>query len=344
MSRSCANGPGCWRVPRSSASASGAWEMPPPLSRQAIALAEQSDEPTALARACQTLDVALVEEGVPTDGRHARRALEIFVELGDLSGQSGVLNNMGAMNYWEGRWSEARELYERAAEADTRLGLLVDAAYGDFNVGEILIDQGHLSQGEERVKRAEQVWTGAGDEHGAAFARALLARAALRGGRVDEAWYRYADAAAEHTRLRADADARLARIEALECRLWMNETVEALEGIDRLVDDESELTFVVPLVHRIRGSALAILGNLAGARSELLGSAVEARRRRTDFETARTLDVLCSITPSSDPERSDWAAERDAIFERLGVVVAPALPPGLPTVTSSEDLPPAVVP
>ncbi|MFI5043350.1 MAG: hypothetical protein ACHQDC_01040, partial [Acidimicrobiales bacterium] len=315
------------------------------LSREAIVLAEESGERAALARASQTLDVALVEEGVPTDGRHARRALDIFIELGDLSGQAGVLNNMGAMNYWEGRWSEARGLYDRVVEVSTRLGMLVDAAYGDFNVGEILIDQGLVAQGEERVRRVEQIWRGAGDEHGAAFARAFLPPAAQRPRRVDEAWVLYDEAAGEHTRLRADADARLARIEALECRLWQDGVGEVLEDTAQLVaGDVTELTFIEPLIKRVRGMALAMSGSADEARASLLESVGESRSRRSDFETARTLDVLCAISSPDDVDRPDWTEERDEIFERLGVVRAPALPPGLPGFTSSEDHPAAASP
>ena len=40
-------------------------------------------------------------------------ALPIYEELGDLLGQANALNNLGVDAYYEGRWQEALETYER---------------------------------------------------------------------------------------------------------------------------------------------------------------------------------------------------------------------------------------
>jgi tetratricopeptide (TPR) repeat protein len=291
------------------------------LAREAIDVAEIADERRAFARACQTLEVALVESGRPTDGRYARRALEAFEELGDLFGQSAVLNNMGGVAYWEGRWAEAVELYERAADASTRAGMSVDSAFGDFNVGEILIDQGHVAEGEERVRRAEQVWRGTQDEHGVAFAEALLARAALRAGRLEEARDLYRVAIDGHRRLRAEGDAHVAEVELLELLVAGGQPETALEQADLIAASGSTdlVTFVVPQLERARGLALARLGELEAAVAALRASLDEAEARGSDFEVARTLDCLLIILPE-DEQAAEWRARRDVIFERLGVV------------------------
>ncbi|HKY16936.1 MAG TPA: hypothetical protein VJM33_18565, partial [Microthrixaceae bacterium] len=256
-----------------------------------------------------------------------------------LFGQSAVLNNMGGIAYWAGRWDEALALYDRATEASTRAGMVVDAAFGDFGVGEILIDQGQVDLGAARVRRAEQVWRGAGDEHGVAFAAALLARAALRAGEIDDAYQRYERAAAEHTRLHADADAQLARVESFECLLAVGRSEEVLDLVDGLLaQGEGELTFVVPLLRRVRGLALSQMGEVPAGRLALLDATAAAFERSSLFEAARSLDALCAITAAWDPERAGWMASRDAIFEQLGVVVPPRLPDGLRMVGRSRHV------
>ncbi len=299
------------------------------LAREGIAAAEASGELSALARACQTLEVALVESGRQTDGRHASRALELFEELGDLFGQSAVLNNMGGVAYWEGRWREAVDLYERATEASTRAGMVVDAAFGDFNVGEILVDQGLVDEGIERVRRAEQVWRGTGDEHGVAFARSLLARATLRQERYAEAWDQYVGAIESHHALRADADARAAETESLECLLGLGDVDAALDGVDRLLATAGEVvTFLVPGLHRTRGLALALAGRHEEAHESLRFSLSEAEER-SEFEVARTLDALVALEVDGDDVVASRRQTRDALWDRLGVVRSPALPPGV---------------
>ena len=308
--------------------------MPSDWRARAIAAAEASGELSALARACQTLEVALVESGRQTDGRHASRALELFEELGDLFGQSAVLNNMGGVAYWEGRWREAVDLYERATEASTRAGMVVDAAFGDFNVGEILVDQGLVDEGIERVRRAEQVWRGTGDEHGVAFARSLLARATLRQERYAEAWDQYVGAIESHHALRADADARAAETESLECLLGLGDVDAALEGVDRLLATAGEVvTFLVPGLHRTRGLALALAGRHEEAHASLRFSLSEAEER-SEFEVARTLDALVALEVDGDEVVASRRQTRDALWDRLGVVRSPALPPGIGDICS----------
>ena len=49
-------------------------------------------------------------------------------ELGDVKRQGDVLTYYGAMAYWEGRWDDAVELYERGRERSVRAGDAVGAA------------------------------------------------------------------------------------------------------------------------------------------------------------------------------------------------------------------------
>ena len=69
-----------------------------------------------------------VNQGELGQESHFERALSLFEELGDVKRQGDVLTYFGAMAYWEGRWREAVELYERGGERSQRAGDVVGAA------------------------------------------------------------------------------------------------------------------------------------------------------------------------------------------------------------------------
>src|SRR5207249_4227118 len=74
------------------------------------------------AHASYVLDIVLVELDRPEEAVHSLRSLEIYTELGSLSDQAMVLNNMAhfATSRWE--WDEALRLYALAAECAERAG------------------------------------------------------------------------------------------------------------------------------------------------------------------------------------------------------------------------------
>ena len=57
-----------------------------------------------------------------------------------------MLNNLGGLAYWRGRWQEAIELYRQAGTCSERAGHAADVAFTDGNIGEILADQGRLDE------------------------------------------------------------------------------------------------------------------------------------------------------------------------------------------------------
>ena len=74
-------------------------------------------DPATEAQARYTLDWTYVSLGQSEHAVHSDRALELYTELGDLTGQAVVLNNLGGFAYFDGRWDEAVELYEQARDA-----------------------------------------------------------------------------------------------------------------------------------------------------------------------------------------------------------------------------------
>ena len=68
-------------------------------------------EQRALARCCYVLDWSLLELGRLGEPTNTVRALEIYRELGDPNQEAMVLNNLGALAYYRGKWDEAMRLY-----------------------------------------------------------------------------------------------------------------------------------------------------------------------------------------------------------------------------------------
>ena len=99
------------------------------------------------------LHIAHTATGHPERAAFRGLALPIYEELGDLLGQAHVLNNLGIEAYYDRRWDEALDLYERSKQARSRIGDVVNAALVANNIGEIQSDQGRLDEASARSRR-----------------------------------------------------------------------------------------------------------------------------------------------------------------------------------------------
>jgi tetratricopeptide (TPR) repeat protein len=284
---------------------------------EAIAVAEEVGELSALAHACYTLDWVLVGSGRPQEATHSVRALAIYRELGDLERESSVLNNLGGLAYWRGDWDEAIGLYRRQAESSERAGNPSDAAYTDANIGEILSDQGKLDEARERLSRARRIWSSTGDVLMPTLADAHLGRLAAREGRYDDALTTLTTAAERMRRLGAAADAHFADALVAEAEAFGGDPARAIRLSQRLlrISDRD-----APLLRRVQGIARARLRDVEGALRELDASLRLARESEADYDIAATLDAIARVSGLDDA----GAHERDEILQRLHVVALPA--------------------
>ena len=284
--------------------------------RQAIGEAEPVGELRALAHACYILDWALVESGRSAEATNSWRALEIYRQLGDPEHEHIVLNNLGGLAYWDGRWDEAIDLYRQAGEASERAGRPADTAYTDCNVGEIRSDQGQLDEAEEHLLRARRIWSATGDQY-LAYADLLLARIAVRRGRSDQAMPMLEAAMAELRRMRVDLYANLGQALIAEAEAFGGDPMRALEIASRELEANDEQR---PLLTRAAGIALARLGEKRGATRELTHSLQTARDRGSEYDVAATIDVLHALDDADD----QLVRERDEIVARLRIERLPA--------------------
>jgi tetratricopeptide (TPR) repeat protein len=300
------------------------------LARQAIAEAEASGEELALGQACKVLDWALVESGRAAEAGYSERALEIFRRHGAVARESQVLNNMGGFAYRAGRWEDSVVLYREAADAATRAGDVVLAAFSDCNVGELRSDQGRLEEAEPLLRRALRVWRGTADEHGVAFATALLGRLHARAGHDEQAVELLDDALARFRALGIQLDAALVEALQAEAALFAGRADEARERALDLFTELPRDALLGPLLHHVAGVAFAQLGDAAAAERALEASLEVARAAGLPFETLMALDALDHLSPSDAVRR-----ERDALLAGLGIVRLPGPPLTRPRVAAA---------
>jgi len=256
--------------------------------------------------------------------RHAFRglALPIFEEIGDLVGQASVLNNLGIESYYEGRWDEARDLYERSRTLRERIGDAINVATTTNNIGEIESDQGRFEEADQSFRETLRIVEAAGHRLLTAVARGNLGRVAARVGRYDEADELLREAADQLEEIGAAPFAVELQARRAELRGFRGDdpeqVVAAADAAVARLDAAGVPAAVRVLLERVRGVALARGGRVEEAKASLDQALETAERAQADYEIALTLRAIARL----DDQESSRAQE---IFTRLGVDQA-ALP------------------
>jgi len=288
---------------------------------RAIAEAERADDRRTLARAYSLLEVSFITLGQWEQAVYSDRTLLLYEELDDLWGQGVVLNNLGAKEYWHGRWNEAIGLYDRARQAWERIGDGVNAAIATANVAEILSDQGRLDDAERLFRQALRTWRAAGDRNSIAYAQCQLGRVAARDGRFDTAMELLEEARAGFTAAGVEAERREAQARIAECLAFQGRSVDCLTMVEEIL---SLLTTSSgqqrAMLHRLAGYAHLQLGNVPAARARFELSLASATERNADMERALTCAGLAHVATAEGRPPEDLLIESRAVLDRLGVV------------------------
>jgi tetratricopeptide (TPR) repeat protein len=252
------------------------------------------------------------------DRRHELRglALPIFEEIGDLVGQASVLNNLGIEAYYEGRWDEARDLYERSRKLRERIGDAINVATTTNNIGEIESDQGRFEEADRSFRETLRIVEPAGHRLLTAVVRGNLGRVATRQARFGEAEKLLSEGRAELEEIGAapfavELEARLAELRELRGD-DPGEVLEAADSALAHLEEAGAPAALRVLLERVRGTALARAGRFDQARGTLEHALEVADRANAEFELALTLRAAARL----DGGISSKAHE---IFDRLGV-------------------------
>ncbi len=297
--------------------------------QRAIAQAELADEKDALANALAVLDWAQMELGRLDRPTNWERGLALMEQLGDLDGQSRMFNALGMFAYFRGRWDEAHELYGRAQDLARRSGSPVHLAVYEGNMAEIALDQGRAEEAERLFESVSRTCRAAGHRSGETHVTGSLARAAARLGRYDDANRLFEEAWQKAEELGGQAESLEVGARWAEGRLLAGDVAGARARAEAGLERARGLGGVaqqLPLLHRVRGVALARGGDHHGAAVELGQSLEAARLLHVDYEVALTMGVMAALGLEGEGRAAtDLELESTRILDGLGVVSIPDL-------------------
>jgi class 3 adenylate cyclase/predicted ATPase len=194
--------------------------------------AQRTGDAENLGSALMSMGQAEWQLGSVGDGRHFQRAMEIFESRGDLPSVAVALASLAYVRFTAGNWEEAVSLFESSRTAALRAGWHLRAAEADMNIGEILITQGRLAEGEEVVRSAMRVLRASGAEFMSVYGEQLLARVQLAGGNALEAEQRAAAVVRAFLELETPLSAFEASILQAQAALELGRPADALAIVE----------------------------------------------------------------------------------------------------------------
>jgi len=303
--------------------------------RDAVEYARSAGDDEALARSLNALATAELMLGGTESEIHLREALRIHEQRGDLADQSAITGNLGAMAWFEGRWDEARDLYEASAEAAQRAGDVVPAALAQANLGELLVAQGRLDEATTVLGQALTTLRAVGYSEGAIFAESQLGRAAAIRGDAEQARQ-------VMTRLITEVGGTTPTDAVDLATAFAEAEVDAGDAAHGLHILESALSAAAgdagvytAAAERVRGRALARLGRFDESRAAIDTAVAEARAGGLGYELALLLVASQELAQLSGGTADEALIDRavgelaslGVTSERIDTIVAKVLEP-----------------
>jgi class 3 adenylate cyclase/tetratricopeptide (TPR) repeat protein len=291
-----------------------------------LAEAEAADELKAQGRAHLVLYGVEVWSGGPRGEQHGATALRIFEQLGDLTGQAHMLNNMALRRSAEGHWPDALLMFSRASETFRRIGDAPNAANADYNRAEVLVRQGRSEEALPLLEDTLRVARAVGDEDLVALVRKEMGRAQSRAGDIREGLRLLQEARAQLARLREPHEVVDADIASAEAHLLAGSPDIALALIERALPDAISIhaATLLPSAYRVQAAALLAKGDVAQAQTAL----AEGLRQSSSPDVAHERGFLLAVAARiavlrQDPGAAQMEQEAKAALASLGVVRVP---------------------
>jgi class 3 adenylate cyclase/tetratricopeptide (TPR) repeat protein len=293
---------------------------------QGLAEAEAANELKAQAQAHAVLHLVEVWSGAPKSEQHGETALRIFEQLGDLTGQAHMLNNLAVRLLAEGRWPDALPMFARAAESFRRIGDATNAANADYNQADVLVRQGRSGEALPLLENSLRVARAVGDEDLVALVGKEMGRAQSRAGHVPAGLQLLHEARAQLAKLREPQEIVDADIATAEAHLLAGSPGMALAVIERALPDAASIraATLLPSAYRVQAAALLATGDVAQAHTAL----AEGLRRSSSPDVAHERGFLLAVAAriahyEQDPRAADLEQEASAALGSLGVVRLP---------------------
>ncbi len=288
---------------------------------EAFAMAEAVGEEESLARVYTVLDWAYLVLGQPQQAVYGLKALEIYQRLGKIDEAAHIMNNLGGMAYYDGRWDDAVDFYEKSQGAFRKAGNDAGAAFVGANIGEVLVSQNRLAEAEKVLQDAVRVLRATSAEDDAPFAEIQLARLLVECGE-------HAQAADLLRRLNTEASRLGQTVNELETGIYMarlsvlgGDPSDALDLLDKAEREAGgdAVVFAAALA-RERATALAAAGRVSEARRVVTAGLEEARRQGLPYDEALLLrlDIDLARDEGYEPD-ADRIGDAAALMERLGI-------------------------
>jgi len=266
------------------------------LAERAVEMARAAGDPSALARSYVVLDWAQWASGIPVPEPLGELALALYEEIGDVQGQAKVIGNLGAERYFEGRWDDAAQLYDRARGAFLRAGNAIEAAIAGGNTGELLVNQGRLDEAEPVLSDAARVLRASAFVDGAPFVDQQLGRLLAKRGDTAAAIDVLGAVYRELVELGKNVAAFDAALCLADAHLDAGDVASALELLDTAQGRAgSDAALLAPLAALVRGRALASLGRLDQAADLFARGVAAARAQGLAYELVLLLRAAAGL-------------------------------------------------
>jgi predicted ATPase/class 3 adenylate cyclase len=293
---------------------------------RALAEAEAANDLDAMAHAHTVLHSADLWSAGRGAEQHLVTALNLFEQLGDLSGQAHALNNLAARRFYAGQWLEALPMFARAAESFRRVGDATNAANADYNRADVLVRQGRYDDAWLLLQETLRVARAVGDEELVALVLREQGRARSRAGDVQSGLMLLDQARVKLAKLGEPQEVVDTDIASAEAHLLAGRPEQALTLIEGALAEAASLQAValLPAAHRVKAAALLARHAVVPARSAVAIGLQQSSSPEVALERGFLLATSALIAKEAgDPEAARLEDQARAALRTLGVVRVP---------------------
>jgi tetratricopeptide (TPR) repeat protein len=298
----------------------GRYDMAIEYGLRALAEGRRADDTECLAQAYSGLHVIHLTAGRPMAEPYGELCLAAYTELGDLVGQAHCTNNLAFQAHSEDRWSDAVEMFDRAATTFASLGDTANEGNATCNQAEVMVNQGRYLEALPLLDRSILAARSTSDDELVALAVRQLGKAYLRAGNVMKGVELLEEARGMFVAI--DEHGELPGVDVLlaEALLHDGDAGGALARCRELLAGEAR-DELEPTLRWLMGFALLEMHD-SGRAAEEFQRGVAASRTAGD-RYAEALSLLGLATTGAETPEPDPGATSARIFGSMGVSALP---------------------